>query len=31
MNDESIDINTIRSMEHKPLQYVISGIRNAAP
>jgi len=26
MNDESIDINTIRSMEHKPLQYAISGI-----
>jgi RecA-family ATPase len=26
MNDESIDINTIRSMEHKPLRYAIDGI-----
>jgi len=26
MNDESIDINTIRSMEHKPLQYAINSI-----
>jgi len=26
MNDESMDINTIRSMEHKPLQYAINSI-----
>ena len=26
MNDESIDINTIRNMEHKPLQYAINSI-----
>ena len=26
MNDKSIDINTIRSMEHKPLQYAVNSI-----
>ena len=26
MNDESIDINTIRSMEHKPLQFAVNSI-----
>jgi RecA-family ATPase len=26
MNDESVDINTIRNMEHKPLQYTVNGI-----
>lgn len=26
MSDESMDINMIRSMEHKPLQYAINGI-----
>jgi predicted ATP-dependent serine protease len=26
MNEESIDINTIRSMEHKPLQFAVNGI-----
>jgi len=26
MSDESMDINTIRSMEHKPLQYAINSI-----
>ena len=26
MNDESMDINTIRGMEHKPLQFAVNSI-----
>ena len=26
MNDESVDINTIRNMEHKPLQFAVNSI-----